>query len=72
MTTLDILVGVVVIGGLINVVVMIMILSKLHDMNKTIKNNSAMLKENDSNMGKVIKLIEILMKRTSLSFGGSN
>jgi hypothetical protein len=72
MTTLDILVTVVVIGGLLNIVGVVMILSKLYDMDKEIKKNSAMLKENDSNMGKVIKLIEILMKRTSLSFGGSN
>ena len=72
MTTLDILVTVVVIGGLVNLSLMVWILSKLYDMNKTIKNNSAMLKENDSNMSKVIELISILMKRTSLSWGDSN
>ena len=72
MTTLDILVVVAVIGGLLNIVGMVMILSKLYDMDKTIKKNSELLKVNDSNMGKVIKLLDILMKRTSLSFGGSN
>jgi hypothetical protein len=65
MTTLDILVGVVVISGIISLSLMVTILIKLKSVEKTVKKNSDMLKVNESNMNKVVKLISILMKRTS-------
>ncbi len=67
MTTLDILVGVVVILGIINLAVLITVLGKLNNMDKRLKKNSAILVENKSNMNKVVKLLAILMERTKSS-----
>lgn len=67
MTTLDILVGVVVILGMINLAVLITVLGKLSDIKKRLTKNSAILVENRSNMNKVVKLLSILMERTKNS-----
>jgi len=67
MTTLDILVGVVVIIGMINLAVLITVLGKLSDIKKRLTKNSAILVENQSNMNKVVKLLTILMERTKNS-----
>ena len=65
MVTLDILVGLVVISGIISVSLMVTILFKLNTLSKVVKKNSDMLKVNESNMNKAVKLIAILMKRTN-------
>jgi hypothetical protein len=64
MTTLDVLMAVVIIMGIINITFFIIVLGKLSNISKTVKKNSTMLTENKSNMSKVVKLLDILMKRT--------
>lgn len=67
MTTLEVLVAIVIVIGIFSVALLITILSRLNTLEKSVKKNSALLEENKSNMGKVVKLIKILMDRTRKS-----
>ena len=64
MTTLEVLVAIVIVIGIFSMALLVTILSRLNTLEKAVKKNTAILKENKSNMNKVVKLLKILMDRT--------
>jgi hypothetical protein len=67
MTTLEVLISVVIVIGIFGVALLSTILYRISRIEKTVKKNSAILEENKNNMGKVVKLLKILMDRTRKS-----
>jgi hypothetical protein len=67
MTTLEVLTSIGVVIGVFGVALLSTILYRINRIEKNVKKNTSLLEENKTNMGKVVKLIKILMDRTKKS-----